>query len=155
MQHTMIQVKSFSLDNYQEFNDFVKTTRPRGEKGITYNQTHIFVFYESGEPMDRYDQLSKLQFKLGEAKENILEYRVQLRNSEKQLKVSIAKQEIDEKTLVGLEGKVKHAVEKRVQDNKNLIAQYEQKVAADKGMIKIKELEIEAIQELAAEIEKE
>lgn len=70
----MIQVKFFKMEDWKECNDFMKKTRPRGEKGFVTNAQGFIVVYEEGEPMDKLEKLNKLRFMLGEHREKILTY---------------------------------------------------------------------------------
>lgn len=70
----MIQVKFFKIEDWEACNEFMKTTRPRGEKGFVVNAHGFVVVYEEGIPMDKYDRLNKLKFQLGEHKEKIMAY---------------------------------------------------------------------------------
>ncbi len=75
----MVQVKTFPLDDYKGFNDFVKEHSPRGENGIKFNTTHIMVFYDEGEIMNKSDRIQALKFELGKHLEQQMHYDKQMR----------------------------------------------------------------------------
>lgn len=147
----MIQVKAFPLDKYEEFNDFVKTTRPRGESGIKYTTTHIYAFYEHGEPMDKLDQVASLKFDIGKHRENWINSRKQALVAKWQLEEVIERNESFKSKSV--DGKEKYEVEKLIKAGDQIIAQYEQKIAADEGAAALELTTIKAVQDLIKEIE--
>lgn len=151
----MIQVKAFLLEKYEEFNEFVKTTRPRGESGIKYTTTHIYAFYEDGVPMDALDQIASLKFDIGKHRENQLGNRKQALIQKRQLAEVQERQNSFVEKLDSSEGKEKYELEKLIKAGEEIIAQYEQKISADEGASKLEETTILAIQDLIKEIESE
>lgn len=77
----MVQVKTFKIEDYESFNEFVKEHSPRGENGIKFNGTHIMVFYDEGEIMSKNDKIQSLRFELGRVLENQMQYVKQLREA--------------------------------------------------------------------------
>ncbi len=77
----MKQVRTFKVEDYVQFNEFVKTHSPRGENGIKFNGTHLMVFYDEGEIMGNNDKIQSLRFELGKDLETYMEYDKQLREA--------------------------------------------------------------------------
>lgn len=92
----MIQVRFFELKDWEKCNEFMKTTRPRGEKGFISNNAGFVVVYEDGKPMDKYDRLNKLRFQLGEHQEKIYSYEKELLISEAMTKEYLSRPDLKE-----------------------------------------------------------
>jgi hypothetical protein len=150
----MIQAKTFPLDNYQEFNDFVKHTRPRGENGIRITNTHIVVVYEDGEPMDALDQIASLNFDIGRHKEQRKSNLKQAYLAKMQMKMAKKRNADFIKKAEKATGKEKYEFERLIKDGETIISGYEQKIAADEGAAAIEEVNAESIRELIKDLQK-
>lgn len=133
----MIQVRHFELSKWKECNEFMKTTRPRGEKGFIANASGFVVVYEDGMPMDKLDKLAKLKFALGKHQENALDYTKELLINEEMEKEFLARP--DEKEY----------------DKKQFTKNNEIQKNAKNKMIELEMLSVKATEALIKKIEKE
>ena len=136
----MIQVKRFELSDTDGFNKFLETQRPRGEKGIICNLEGLFIFYEKGYPMDKYDKLASLRFQLGEHRERIM-------HSQKEILISEAQADVEKKEKGG-DKKKEYELRKYLEDTETVIN-------AKKKMIELEKAAEKAILQMMKEIEAE
>jgi hypothetical protein len=136
----MIQIKRFSLSDTDGFNKFMETQRPRGEKGIICNTEGLFIFYEKGYPMDKYDKLASLRFQLGEHRERIMHTTKEILIAEEQAKLEKKEKEGDKKK--------EYELRKYLEDSETVIS-------AKKKMNQLEQAAEKAILEMIKEIENE
>ena len=133
----MIQVKAFLSADCDEFNAFIKTVRLAGESPIKYNETHVFVFYDTDEELTKVEKLKVLYGNLKTRQHNILECRKEIAISKMENQVIISDPTTKE------------------YDTQKLVKQKNDLVAAKEKMIALEQAAIDGIRTLIVEIEGE
>lgn len=151
----MVNLKKFDLtekDVEQSFNDFMKTTRPKGQDAIKYSGNTIFVFHEVGDPVDSVDRLRTLNVELGKHREMALTYEIQVEKETIQYNDQESKLNnlIEEEAKLG-GGTEKNDMQKAIKQLKDVLVGQRSQINNAKGMLQIENFNISACENLISE----
>lgn len=161
----MVNLKTFDLTEKgveHAFNEFMKTTRPKGQDAIKYSGNTIFVFHEVGDPVDAVDRLRTLTVELGKHRELALTYEIQVEketiqynDQESKLEKLIAEEEKTPAPVKGhkkVEGEItKNDLQQMIKRMKDVLNGQRSQINNAKGMLEIERFNISACENLIAE----